>query len=197
MASIWVNAVKEAKAEEEAEKRREEEEKGKQLAEKNPAPREDYEYEEDEGRRKRKRVTYYRSKGGKSIKRRRRRDSSGGSSDIDDAVIVRTGKAIAGTKNPGAVFPLLSRKSQTAVRTGVRKLAKGEYDDNLRSSERKSIQRKKHRYRGVYKKGKNPFGGRYAKVGKTYSNFMREVSLKEVSDSSSSDSSDSSDSGSE
>jgi hypothetical protein len=195
MANIWVNAVKEAKAEEEAEKRRlEEEEKGKQLAEKNPredAPREDDEYED----RKRKRVTFYRSRG-KSIKRRRRRSSS---SDIDDAVIVRTGKAIAGTKNPGAVYPLLSRKSQTAVRTGVRKLAKGDYDDNLKSSERKSIQKKKHRYRGVYKKGKNPFGGRYAKVGKTYSNFMREVSLKEVSDSSSgsSDSRDSSDSDSE
>jgi hypothetical protein len=72
-------------------------------------------------------------------------------------------------------------------------MAKGDYDDTLRSNERKSIRNKRDKYRSVYKKGKNPFTRQYSKVGKTYSRFMREVSLKEVSSSNSS-SSDSSDS---
>jgi hypothetical protein len=184
-ANIWQQALERAKEEDAAAAAAEEEKQ--RLAEeeeKKAKKKKDEEDEEDEqpARRRRRRV---------SVRRKRRRySSSGGSdSDLDDATIVKTGKAIAGVKNMGVVYPMLSKRTQTAVRTGVRKMAKGDYDDTLRSNERKSIRKKRDKYRSVYKKGKNPFTKQYAKVGKTYSRFMREVSLKEASSSDSSDSS--------
>jgi hypothetical protein len=179
--NIWQQALERAKEEDAAAAAEEEKQRLAEEEEKKAKKKKDEEDEEDEqpARRRRRRV---------SVRRKRRRySSSGGSdSDLDDATIVKTGKAIAGVKNMGVVYPMLSKRTQTAVRTGVRKMAKGDYDDTLRSNERKSIRKK---YRSVYKKGKNPFTKQYAKVGKTYSRFMREVSLKEASSSDSSDSS--------
>jgi hypothetical protein len=201
--NIWEQALAKANeedaqkaAEEEKQRLAEEEEAAKKK--KNTKTDDDLPADDDEkgDHRHKRRVSYRRSRSGRSsaVKRKRRDSSSGTDSDIDDATIVKTGKAIAAVKNIGVVYPMLSKRTQTAVRTGVRKMAKGDYDDTLRSNERKSIRHKRDKYRSVYKKGKNPFTRQYAKVGKTYTRFMREVSLKEASSSNSSSSSDSSDS---
>jgi hypothetical protein len=88
-------------------------------------------------------------------------------------------------------FPLLSKRHQSTIRKGVRKLASGEYDDHLTHKEKKSIAKKRGRYNKVAsaRKGRNPFESKNKRVGDTYRKFMSEVSFKRMDTSSDSDSS--------
>jgi hypothetical protein len=126
------------------------------------------------------------------VRRRRRRplspDSSPSSSDsMDDADIVNVGKHVADIRDMNKAYPLLARRHQTAIRRGVKKIATGDFHEHLTPKEKKSVARKKDRFKRVYKGGKNPFSKKNSKVGKTYARFMKEVSFKEISSSDDSD----------
>jgi hypothetical protein len=122
--------------------------------------------------------------------RRRRTVSSSSDSSIDDRDVVTVGKHVARIRDINRAYPLLARRHQAAIHRGVRKLADGDFDEQLTSKEKKSIAQKRKKYKKVAKKGRNPFEDKYRKVGDTYRKFMSEVSFKRVdSSSSSSDSS--------
>jgi hypothetical protein len=122
--------------------------------------------------------------------RRRRKVSSSSDSSIDDHEVVTVGKHVSSIRDISKAYPLLARRHQAAIHRGVRKLADGDFDEQLTSKEKKSIAQKRKKYKKVAKKGRNPFEDKYRKVGDTYRKFMSEVSFKKV-DTSSDDSSSS------
>jgi hypothetical protein len=123
------------------------------------------------------------------VRRRRRPLSpdSSSSDSMDDADIVNVGKHVADIRDMNKAYPLLARRHQTAIRRGVKKIATGDFHEHLTPKEKKSVARKKDRFKRVYKGGKNPFSKKNSKVGKTYARFMKEVSFKEISSSDDSD----------
>lgn len=125
------------------------------------------------------------------VKIRRRTMSTSSSDSMDDGEIVALGKHVSRIRDMNKAYPLLSRRHQAGIRRGVRKLADGDFDEQLTSKERKSIAQKRNRYKKVAKGGRNPFAKKNRKVGDTYRKFMSEVSFKKV-DTSSNDSDSSS-----
>jgi hypothetical protein len=85
---------------------------------------------------------------------------------MDDGDIVTLGKHVAGIQDMNKAYPLLARRHQAGIRKGVKKMALGDFNEHLTSKEKKSIARRKGRYKKVYKGGKNAFSKKNSKVGK-------------------------------
>ena len=122
---------------------------------------------------------------------RRRQESKSDDDDMPDDEIVRHGKELAKIRDLNVAYPLLSQRSQMAVKKGIKHMVSGRLREHLTESEKRSIDSKRRDYEKAVsvRKKRNPFDGRRKHVGETYRKFMADINLVQ-DDSSSSSSSD-------
>lgn len=124
---------------------------------------------------------------------RRPQDSKSDDDDMPDDEIVRHGKELAKIRDLNVAYPLLSHRSQVAVKKGLKHMVSGRLRDHLTESEKRSIDSKRRDYEKAAsaRKKRNPFDGKRKHVGETYRKFMADINLVQDDSSSSSSSGDS------
>lgn len=118
-------------------------------------------------------------KGMRRMKRTQKDTRSDQDSDMDDEELVREGKKLTAIRDMDKVYPLLNKRSKTAVRKGLINMVSGSFREHLTPEEKKKMASHKRDYNKVCsrRKQRNPFEGKRKHVGETYQKFMADVNL--------------------